>query len=88
MGAYILRRILLVIPTLLGIMIINFTLTQFVPGGPIQQVAARLEGEGDAIKGVAGSGADAGMDQQQQTADGGYIGGASGPFACAVLPCR
>ena len=45
MGAYILRRILLVIPTLLGIMIINFTLTQFVPGGPIQQIAARLDQE-------------------------------------------
>ena len=74
MGAYILRRILLVIPTLLGIMIINFTLTQFVPGGPIQQVAARLEGEGDAIKGVAGSGADAGMEQQAADAANGYIG--------------
>jgi len=74
MGAYILRRLLLVIPTLLGIMIINFTLTQFVPGGPIQQVAARLEGEGDSIKGVVGGSADAGQEQQQQGADGGYIG--------------
>jgi microcin C transport system permease protein len=70
MGAYILRRLLLVIPTLLGIMIINFTLTQFVPGGPIQQVAARLEGEGDSIKAVTGSGSDAGIPE-----DGGYIGG-------------
>ena len=74
MGAYILRRILLVIPTLLGIMIINFSLTQFVPGGPIQQVAARLEGQGDSIKAVAGSGADAGMDQQAADAANGYIG--------------
>jgi len=69
MGAYILRRILLVIPTLLGIMIINFALTQFVPGGPIQQVAARLEGEGDSIKAVTGSGTDAGIQE-----DSGYIG--------------
>ena len=69
MGAYILRRILLVIPTLLGIMIINFALTQFVPGGPIQQVAARLEGEGDSIKAVTGSGTDAGIPE-----DNGYIG--------------
>ena len=38
MGAYILRRLLLVIPTLLGIMIINFALIQFVPGGPIEQI--------------------------------------------------
>jgi microcin C transport system permease protein len=71
MGAYILRRILLVIPTLIGIMIINFTLTQFVPGGPIQQVAARLEGEGDSIKAVTGSGTDAGI---SDSADKEYIG--------------
>ncbi len=70
MGAYILRRFLLIIPTLFGIMLINFALTQFVPGGPIEQVAARLEGEGDALKSVSGEGADAG----QQAADEGYIG--------------
>ena len=73
MGAYILRRLLLVIPTLLGIMIINFTLTEFVPGGPIQQVAARLEGEGDSIKAISGSGADAGQDQAANDQSG-YIG--------------
>ena len=38
MGAYILRRLLLVIPTLFGVMVINFALTQFVPGGPIEQI--------------------------------------------------
>jgi microcin C transport system permease protein len=46
MGAYILRRLLLMIPTLFGIMVINFALTQFVPGGPVEQVLAQLEGEG------------------------------------------
>ena len=71
MGAYILRRLLLVIPTLLGIMIINFALTQFVPGGPIQQVAARLEGEGDSIAKVVGAANDAGIEDDQA---GGYIG--------------
>ena len=55
MGAYILRRLLLVIPTLFGVMVINFALTQFVPGGPVEQVLARLEGEGDAIKNLAGT---------------------------------
>ncbi len=55
MGAYILRRLLLVIPTLLGVMIINFGLTQFVPGGPIDQIQARFEGEGDAIQNLAGT---------------------------------
>lgn len=70
MGAYILRRFLLIIPTLIGIMVINFALTQFVPGGPIEQVAARLEGDGDALETIAGSG-DAGMSGQE---DQGYIG--------------
>ncbi len=70
MGAYILRRLLLVIPTLLGVMIINFALTQFVPGGPIEQVLARLEGEGDSIQNISGS-EDAAFEE-----DGaGYAGG-------------
>lgn len=58
MGAYILRRLLLVIPTLLGIMIINFALTQFVPGGPIEQIIAELEGEGDVFSGISGGGSE------------------------------
>jgi microcin C transport system permease protein len=61
MGAYILRRLLLIIPTLLGIMIINFAMVQFVPGGPIEQVLARLDGGGDALQGISGSG-DAGTE--------------------------
>ncbi|SMX45101.1 microcin C ABC transporter permease YejB [Actibacterium lipolyticum] len=56
MGAYILRRLLLIIPTLLGIMIINFGLTQFVPGGPIEQIIAQVQGEGDVFQGIAGGG--------------------------------
>ena len=58
MGAYIIRRLLLVIPTLLGIMIINFALTQFVPGGPIEQILAELEGQGDVFEGIAGGGSE------------------------------
>ncbi|MEX0365811.1 MAG: microcin C ABC transporter permease YejB [Ruegeria sp.] len=54
MGAYILRRLLLVIPTLLGIMVVNFTLVQFVPGGPIEQILAQMQGEGDVFAGFAG----------------------------------
>jgi microcin C transport system permease protein len=56
MISYILRRLILVIPTLFGIMLINFALTQLVPGGPINQIEARLEGEGDAMEAVRGSG--------------------------------
>jgi microcin C transport system permease protein len=40
MGAYILRRVLLMIPTLFGIMAISFVLIQFAPGGPVEQVIA------------------------------------------------
>ena len=54
MAAYILRRILLMIPTLLGIMLINFALIQFVPGGPIEQILAQLEGDADALERIAG----------------------------------
>jgi microcin C transport system permease protein len=55
-SAYILRRLLLVIPTVLGIMLINFTLVQFVPGGPIDQIIARMEGTGDVFAGISGGG--------------------------------
>ena len=57
MGAYILRRLALIIPTLLGIMVINFALVQFVPGGPIEQIIAQIEGGGDVFEGIAGGGA-------------------------------
>jgi microcin C transport system permease protein len=44
MGAYILKRILLMIPTLLGIMLMTFAVIQFVPGGPVEQVIAKMQG--------------------------------------------
>ncbi|MGP9804121.1 microcin C ABC transporter permease YejB [Paracoccus sp. NSM] len=69
MGAYILRRLLLIIPTLFGIMLVNFTLTQFVPGGPIEQIAAQIQGEGDVFRNISGGGAEAG-----QQAPSGYEG--------------
>ncbi len=74
MGAYILRRLLLMIPTLFGIMVINFTLTQFVPGGPIEQVLARLEGNGDTFQNIAGGGDAGGGIEDAGAADPKYIG--------------
>jgi len=62
MGAYILRRLALIIPTLLGIMIINFALVQFVPGGPVEQMIANMQGRGDVFESFAGSGSDTGQD--------------------------
>ena len=46
MLAYIVRRLLLIIPTLLGIMVINFVVIQVAPGGPVEQAIANLTGEG------------------------------------------
>lgn len=53
MLSYILRRCLLMIPTLIGIMTICFFISEFVPGGPIDQVRAQLEGK-DRQMGEAG----------------------------------
>ena len=52
MYAYILRRLLLIVPTLFGVMIINFAVVQFVPGGPVEQMIAQLTG--DAVSATAG----------------------------------
>jgi len=46
MAAYLLRRLLLVIPTLFGIIAINFAIIQFAPGGPVEQMLAELRGKG------------------------------------------
>ncbi|WP_340108647.1 microcin C ABC transporter permease YejB [Pikeienuella sp. HZG-20] len=65
MAAYILRRLLLIIPTLFGILAINFAIIQFAPGGPVEQVIAQLtqatggvterfSGGGDAAAGASG----------------------------------
>ncbi len=55
MAAYILRRLLLMIPTLLGVLAITFAVIQFVPGGPVEQLVAQLQGQG--AHGEASSGA-------------------------------
>lgn len=58
MTAYIARRLLLMIPTLLGIMIINFIIVQAAPGGPVEQVIAELTGTGSATDRITRSGGD------------------------------
>jgi len=45
MTAYIIRRLLLIIPTLFGIIAINFAVVQFAPGGPVEQMIAQIRGE-------------------------------------------
>ncbi|MDG9882544.1 MULTISPECIES: microcin C ABC transporter permease YejB [Pseudomonas] len=53
MTAYILRRLLLVIPTLLVILLVNFVIVQAAPGGPVEQAVARLQGIGAGAPGGA-----------------------------------
>jgi microcin C transport system permease protein len=58
MGAYLLRRLLLVIPTLFGIVALNFAITQLAPGGPVEQAIAQLKGHGDVTARITGGGAE------------------------------
>ncbi len=46
MGRYVLRRLLLILPTLIGVMVINFIVVQFAPGGPVEQALAEAAGFG------------------------------------------
>ena len=49
MIAYLIRRLLLIVPTLFAIMLINFLIIQMAPGGPVEQIIAQLTGQGAAI---------------------------------------
>jgi len=69
MLAYIVRRLLLIIPTLFGIMVINFAIIQVAPGGPVEQAIARLEGNAlSATARITGEGGETvGTREQQAT---------------------
>ena len=70
MAAYLLRRLLLVIPTLFGIIAINFVVVQFAPGGPVEQMMAEMRGKGG-IGGRLGTG---GTEVAATASDGAYRG--------------
>jgi microcin C transport system permease protein len=57
MFAYIARRLLLMIPTLFGIMLISFIVVQFAPGGPVERVIAQLQGSDTSATSRIGGGA-------------------------------
>lgn len=60
MISYILKRLLLMIPTLFGIMLISFVIVQFVPGGPVEKMIAELQGHGgEATSRFSGGGSEA-----------------------------
>ena len=54
MLSYIFRRLILIVPTLVGIMCINFFLVQFVPGGPIEQIISDLEKNSSFLDSIGG----------------------------------
>ena len=69
MFAYIVRRLLLIVPTLIGIMVINFAIVQVAPGGPVEQLIAQITGtaiEATARIGGAAGGEVGGQRQQAQ----------------------
>ena len=70
MGRYVLRRLLLILPTLLGIMVINFVIVQFAPGGPVEQALAQASGLGMSSTANVSAGGTLGP-----AGDTGYTGG-------------
>jgi microcin C transport system permease protein len=71
MTAYIIRRLLLMIPTLFGIMLINFIIVQVAPGGPVEQAIAEITGEGaDITQRVTRTGADTATAARPTAQDG------------------
>ncbi len=57
MWAYIFKRLLLMIPTLFGVLLVTFAVIQFVPGGPVEQMVAQLQGRDSGGEGAAATGA-------------------------------
>lgn len=68
MGIYILRRLALIIPTLIGIMLLNFVIVQAAPGGPVEQLIAEMEGHGGSALSRA-SGGDTGGEVASNSGD-------------------
>ena len=58
MTAYLIRRLLLVVPTLFGIIAINFAVIQFAPGGPVEQMIAEMKGQGGMSSRLGAAGSD------------------------------
>ena len=71
MAAYILKRLLLMIPTLFGVMLLTFVVTQFVPGGPVEQLIHQMQTQGQSQGGEASGAAqrlyrgNAGLDKEK-----------------------
>jgi microcin C transport system permease protein len=75
MLAYIIRRLILIVPTIFGIMVVNFAIVQFAPGGPVEQMIAQIQGTGEGtlsrITGAGGGETAPGGQAQQPGGDQG-----------------
>ncbi|MGI6247213.1 MAG: microcin C ABC transporter permease YejB [Pseudochelatococcus sp.] len=80
MFAYVARRVLLMIPTIFGIMLISFVIVQFAPGGPVERIIAQMQGaDGGAMARIGGGGGgDLGAAADAAGAGGGRYRGAQG----------
>lgn len=73
MGVYIIKRLALMIPTLFGIMLINFIIIQSAPGGPVDQMLAKMAGEEmSATQGMRGSSGAIGSGGRSDSMSGGF----------------
>jgi len=79
-GAYLLRRLILVVPTLFGIILINFAVVQFAPGGPVEQMLAELRGEGQTLGRITGEGGGELRQPSQGLREGGGGDGPAGSY--------
>jgi len=74
MATYLLKRILLILPTMFGIMVISFAIIQFAPGGPIERVIAQLSGTDVAATARIGGSAGDGLAPSAQSQGAGDVG--------------
>lgn len=76
---YILKRLLLMIPTLLGILLISFAIIQFVPGGPVERMIAQLQGHGtEGTSGLSSGSADMSASSPQSSVGSSKYKGSQG----------
>ena len=87
MLAYLLRRLLLIIPTLFGILALNFFIIQVAPGGPVEQLLAKIQGNAQATGSrITGGGSEVPPESRPIRLDNGLV---SGPASCAPnVPLR
>jgi microcin C transport system permease protein len=79
MASYIFRRLLLMLPTLFGIVLVSFIIIQFVPGGPVERMIAQLQGHGgDATSRFTGGGSDITNNMQSAVGQSSKYRGAQG----------